>query len=206
MKIKAKKDKEELFSNRFGNYNEEVDSNADQDKELINYNNLKEQLKYNLKDDINNKIQRMKILYEIKQKELYKYDGFARFNDFIKSFEVAKSQAYRYLKIYQKVLEGKVSIDKIKEVGFKAILRDIEGRNFLDKDAYSESKDIDESIPIRILVKDKEIYNFCKQDTKRLYFIIEKIYKDKKEILSELIIEYEKHKKIKNIKNKLIDL
>ncbi|WLN25750.1 plasmid partition family protein (plasmid) [Borreliella valaisiana] len=24
------------------------------------------------------------------------------------------------------------------------------------------------------------MYNFCKQDTKRLYFIIEKIYKDKK--------------------------
>ncbi len=137
----------------------------------------------------------MKILYKIKQKELYKYDGFSRFGDFIKSFKVAKSQTYRYLKIYQKVLEGKVSIDKIKELGFKAILRDIEGKNFLNEDIYDESKDTNESIPIRILIKDKEIYNFCKQDTKRLYFIIEKIYKDKKEILSELIIEYEKNKK-----------
>lgn len=197
MKIKAKKDKEELFSNRFGNYNEEINLKNDQDKELLNYNNLKEQLKYNLKDDINNKIQRMKILYEIKQKELYKYDGFIHFNDFIKSFEVAKSQAYRYLKIYQKVLEGKVSIDKIKKVGFKAILRDIDGQNFINKDIYNESKDTNESIPIRILVKDKEIYDFCKQDSKRLYFIIERIYKEKKEILSELIIEYEKNKKHK---------
>ncbi|WP_210379946.1 chromosome replication/partitioning protein, partial [Borreliella garinii] len=84
--------------NRFGNYKEGTNLNDDQDKELVNYNNLKEQLKYNLKGDINNKIQRMKILYEIKEKELYKYDGFKRFNDFIKSFEVAKSQAYRYLK------------------------------------------------------------------------------------------------------------
>lgn len=33
----------------------------------------------------------MKILYEIKQKSSYKYDDFAHFNDFIKSFEVAKS-------------------------------------------------------------------------------------------------------------------
>ncbi|EEH00299.1 hypothetical protein BSV1_M54 (plasmid) [Borreliella finlandensis] len=41
------------------------------------------------------------------------------------------------------------------------------------------------------------MYNFCKQDSKRLYFIIEKIYKDKKDILFELIIEY---KKIKDIK------
>ncbi|ACN55700.1 chromosome replication/partitioning protein [Borreliella burgdorferi] len=195
MKIKAEKDKEALFSNRFGDCNEETNLNDDQDKELANYNNLKEQLKYNLKDDINNKIQRMKILYEIKQKELYKYDGFARFNDFIKSFEVAKSQAYRYLKIYQKVLEGKVSIDKIKEVGFKAILRDIKAENFLNEDNHSESGGDNESIPIRILVKDKELYNFCKQDTKRLYFIIEKIYKEKRDVLSELIIEYEKNKK-----------
>ncbi|MCD2332813.1 chromosome replication/partitioning protein [Borreliella americana] len=195
MKIKAEKDKEALFSNRFGNCNEEISLNDDQDKELANYNNLKEQLKYNLKDDINNKIQRMKILYEIKQKELYKYDGFARFNDFIKSFEVAKSQAYRYLKIYQKVLEGKVSIDKIKEVGFKAVLRDIEAKNFLNEDGHSEPEGDNESIPIRILVKDKELYNFCKQDTKRLYFIIEKIYKEKRDVLSELIIEYEKNKK-----------
>ncbi|XOU12864.1 chromosome replication/partitioning protein (plasmid) [Borreliella americana] len=194
MKIKAEKDKDALFSNRFGDCNEETNLNDDQDKELANYNNLKEQLKYNLKDDINNKIQRMKILYEIKQKELYKYDGFARFNDFIKSFEVAKSQAYRYLKIYQKVLEGKVSIDKIKEVGFKAILRDIKAKDFLNEDNHSESEGANESIPIRILVKDKELYNFCKQDTKRLYFIIEKIYKEKRDVLSELIIEYEKIK------------
>ncbi|WP_325064360.1 plasmid partition family protein [Borreliella bavariensis] len=31
-----------------------------------------------------------------------------------------------------------------------------------------------------MLVKDKELYNFCKQDSKRLYFIIERIYKEKK--------------------------
>lgn len=52
--------------------------------------------------DINNKIQRMKILYKIKQKESYKYDDFDHFNDFIKSFEVAKSKAYTYLKIYER--------------------------------------------------------------------------------------------------------
>lgn len=71
----------------------------------------------------------MKILYEIKQKSSYKYDDFAHFNDFIKSFEVAKSQAYTYLKIYEKVLDGKVPIDKIKKLGFKRILKDIDGKN-----------------------------------------------------------------------------
>ncbi|WP_419262424.1 plasmid partition family protein [Borreliella afzelii] len=36
---------------------------------------------------------------------------------------------------------------------------------------------MNESIPIGILVKYKELYDFCKQDSIRLYFIIEKIYK-----------------------------
>nr|WP_235633218.1 plasmid partition family protein [Borreliella mayonii] len=80
----------------------------------------------------------------------------------MKSFEVVKSQAYRYLKIYQKALEGKVvSIDKTKEVGFKVVLRDIESKNFLNEDNYSESKETNESILIRILVK-KELCGFCK--------------------------------------------
>ncbi len=193
---KKENKKEMILNDRFEDFIDKSQNlNNNQDENLIIYKDLKDQLKLNLKDDIDNKIQRMKILYEIKQKELYKYDGFARFNDFIKSFEVAKSQAYRYLKIYQKVLEGKVSIDKIKEVGFKAILRDIKAENFLNEDNHSESEGYNESIPIRILVKDKELYNFCKQDTKRLYFIIEKIYKEKRDVLSELIIEYEKNKK-----------
>lgn len=71
----------------------------------------------------------MKILYEIKQKSSYKYDDFAHFNDFIKSFEVAKSKAYTYLKIYEKVLDSKVSIDKINKVGFKRIVKDIDSKN-----------------------------------------------------------------------------
>ncbi|WP_418456556.1 chromosome replication/partitioning protein [Borreliella lusitaniae] len=51
----------------------------------------------------------MKILYEIKQKELYKYDGFKSFEQFIRSFVIAKTQAYAYLKVYEKVLEGVIS-------------------------------------------------------------------------------------------------
>ncbi len=104
---------------------EELNLDNNQDEELRNYNELKEQLKLNLKSDINNKIQRMKIIYEIKQKELYKYDGFTSFKQFIKSYVIARSQAYMYLKIYEKVLEGAVSIEKVKEMGFVATYKDI---------------------------------------------------------------------------------
>ncbi|OJH14566.1 chromosome partitioning protein, partial (plasmid) [Borreliella bissettiae] len=73
---------------------EELSSDNSKDRELINYNELKEQLKFNLASDVNNKIQRMKILYEIKQKSLYKYDNFSSFEQFLKSYVIAKSQAY----------------------------------------------------------------------------------------------------------------
>lgn len=53
---------------------------------------------------------------------------------------------------------------------------------------------------IRILIKDKKVYDFCKKYIKRIYFILEKLIKDKKNILSDLIIEYENYKKDKKIK------
>ncbi len=142
----------------------------------------------------------MKILYEIKQKKLYKYDGFKSFNEFIKPFVIAKTQAYLYLKVYKKVLEGVISIDKIKELGFVAIYQYIQKQESLGIDIKQDNidQDYNENIPIRILVKDKELYKFCKQDTKRVYFILERLFKDKQDILLDFISQYENSKKNKN--------
>uniref|UniRef100_UPI003B218010 chromosome replication/partitioning protein n=1 Tax=Borreliella tanukii TaxID=56146 RepID=UPI003B218010 len=185
---------------------EELNLDNNQDEELRSYNELKEQLKLNLKSDINNKIQRMKILYEIKQKELYKYDGFKSFKQFIKSYVIARSQAYMYLKIYEKVLEGAISIEKVKEMGFVATYKNILKNNsshvykedMIEENA--EEDDDNQNMLIRILMKDKEVYDFCKKDTKRIYFILERLIKDKKNILSDLMIDYEKHRKYKRKK------
>ncbi|WP_151073935.1 chromosome replication/partitioning protein [Borreliella turdi] len=176
---------------------EELSLENNQDEELKNYNELKEQLKLNLKSDINNKIQRMKILYEIKQKELYKYDGFKSFKQFIESYIIAKSQAYMYLKIYEKVLEGVISIEKVKEIGFVATYKNILKNSLSEiykKNMIKESTEEDignQNRSIRILMKDKEVYDFCKKDIKRIYFILKKLIKDKKNILSDIISEYE---------------
>ncbi|WP_301611178.1 chromosome replication/partitioning protein [Borreliella kurtenbachii] len=51
---------------------------------------------------------------KVKEKDLYKYDGFKSFEQFIKSFVVLKTQAYMYLKVYEKVLKSAVSIDNFK--------------------------------------------------------------------------------------------
>lgn len=177
---------------------EELSSDNSKDRELINYNELKEQLKFNLASDVNNKIQRMKILYEIKQKSLYKYDNFSSFEQFLKSYVIAKSQAYTYLKIYEKVLEGVISIEKVKKMGIEATYKDIQKNKPIHESKEDiEKDDNSQNIPIRILIKDKEVYDFCKKDTKRINFFLEKIIKEKKNILSDLIIEYENHRKCK---------
>lgn len=125
---------------------EELSSDNSKDRELINYNELKEQLKFNLASDVNNKIQRMKILYEVKQKSLYKYDNFSSFEQFLKSYVIAKSQAYTYLKIYEKVLEGVISIEKVKKMGIEATYKDIqknkpihESKEDIEKDDNSQN-------------------------------------------------------------------
>lgn len=196
---KKQNKKEIILNDRFEDFiDKSQNSNNDQDENLIIYNDLKDQLKLNLKDDIDNKIQRMKILYKIKQKELYRYDGFKSFEQFIKSFIIAKTQAYTYLKVYEKVLEGVISINKIKEVGFNSIYYAIQKQGVSEINQENINKNNKENTPIRILIKDNELYDFCKKDTKRVYFILKEIFKNKKDILSEIIIKYDNSKKKRN--------
>ncbi|MCD2332634.1 chromosome replication/partitioning protein [Borreliella americana] len=196
----VKKNKKQMILNdRFEDFIDKSQNlSNNQDENLMIYNGLKDQLRLNLKDDIDNKIQRMKILYEIKQKELYKYDGFKSFEQFIKSFIIAKTQAYTYLKVYEKVLEGIVSIDKIKEVGFNSVYNAIQKQGLSEINQEDVNKNNKKNVPIRILIKDYELYDFCKKDIKRVYFILEEIFKNKKDILSEIITKYDNSKKKKN--------
>ncbi|WP_210379143.1 chromosome replication/partitioning protein, partial [Borreliella garinii] len=98
------------------------------------------------------------------------------------------------------------SIEKFKEMGFVATYKDILKNNssYVYKgdmiEENVEEEDDTPNIPIRILMKDKEVYDFCKKDTKRIYFILERLIKDKKNILSDLIIDYENHRKDKRKK------
>ncbi len=60
------------------------------------------------------------------------------------------------------------------------------------------NKNNKENTLIKILIKDNELYDFCKKDTKRVYFILKEIFKNKKDILSEIIIKYDNSKKKRN--------
>ncbi|PRR29441.1 chromosome replication/partitioning protein, partial [Borreliella burgdorferi] len=59
------------------------------------YKTLKEKLNDNFKKEIFHRVENIKILKEIKDNQYYKFDGYKTFLDFIKDFDVAKTQAYK---------------------------------------------------------------------------------------------------------------
>ncbi|SCW43628.1 Putative plasmid partition protein, partial [Borreliella japonica] len=194
----SKKNKKELSLNkRIGNtVNIDNLSNLDtnKDKNLMIYQDLKEQLKMSLDNEIDTKIQRMKILYEIKTKKLYKYDGFKSFNVFVKSFVVAKTQAYFYLKLYAKVLDGSLSINKIKELGLENIKKHMLREKSLNLNNNISKLD-NKNVSIRIFMKDKELYEFVKQDIKRVNYILKELLQNKKDVLLDILNKYNNEKK-----------
>lgn len=158
------------------------------------YQDLKKQLKMGLENEIDTKIQRMKILYEIKTKKLYKYDGFKSFNGFVKSFVVAKTQAYFYLKLYAKVLEGSLSIDKIKKLGLENIKKHMFREKSLNLNNNISELD-NKNISIRIFMRDKELYEFVKQDIKRVNYILKELLSNRKNILADILNKYNNERK-----------
>ncbi|WP_151073842.1 chromosome replication/partitioning protein [Borreliella turdi] len=205
MSIKGKKEhkKEVIISDRGISFSLERN---DIDKDLANYNDLKNQLKFNLKNEVNNIIKRMEILYEIKTRGLYRYDGFTSFDQFIRHFVIAKTQAYRYLKVYQKVLDGVVTIDRIKEIGFtnvfKQIKKQTKAHDLNDTNNKLGNSNNNFEIPIRILINDIDLYKFCKESNKRISFILESLYKENRIYFLELASKYESYRKEQKYKKR----
>ncbi|WP_210378345.1 chromosome replication/partitioning protein, partial [Borreliella garinii] len=70
-----------------------------EERDKKKYELLKNELKNRIEDDIRNKINTMKILLKIRNGKLYILDGYKRFEDFIFDFKIARTQAYKYIKI-----------------------------------------------------------------------------------------------------------
>ncbi len=90
--------------------------------EIDRYNILKKKLYVNLREGVSNRVECMKILKEIKDNEYYKLDGYKSFDAFIKDYDVAKTQAYNYLKIANAIESGVIEEQYVLDNGFKQIL------------------------------------------------------------------------------------
>ncbi|UPA11350.1 chromosome replication/partitioning protein (plasmid) [Borrelia parkeri] len=166
--------------------NDDINMSDDQKRFKL----LKSKLKDNIKDDIYNKIEAMHILREIKEKEYYKLDGYKSFSQFIKDYKLAKSQAYSYLRIASAIQDGILKEEYLVENGFRQSL------SFLaEKESTSIKKSrVNPIKPLRFQLKNQESYDFYKQNAKFTNFLMDELFKDKKDLLEEFM------KKFKSLK------
>ncbi len=149
------------------------------------YENYKHALKKSMVNDIENKIKIMEILYKIKSKKLYRIDGHISFKSFIEEFLIARTQAYLYLKIYEQVLKGNLSIKEIRDKGMIEIYRNIKSKEVVDK------KSIQNSIkPLRFQLKRQDSYDFYKSNAKFTGYLLDKIFSRDKDYLNKIFKEY----------------
>ncbi|WP_418905872.1 chromosome replication/partitioning protein (plasmid) [Borreliella burgdorferi] len=173
-----------------GKNQKQIEINCDEDK-MERFLFLKERLIINFQKEIHNKIETMKILKEIKDKEYYKLDGYQNFEMFTRNYKIAKSQAYEYLRMANAIEEGLVQEKYIIENGIQNslfFLKDKEGgkvkksnRNFIR--------------PLRFQLKTENAYIYYKSKARFTSFLLEKLLKDKEELLNEIMKEYKECKK-----------
>ncbi|AHH07540.1 Putative plasmid partition protein (plasmid) [Borrelia crocidurae DOU] len=150
------------------------------------YDELKLKLKSNLKENIYNKLEAMKILKEIKDNDYYKLDGYKRFSEFLGSYKVAKSQAYNYLKIATAIEKGLLEEQYVLENGFREVLSLIrikEGVK-IKKSRQSGLKSL------KFHFKSQESYDFYRQNVKFASFLMDTLFKDEKKLLEEFMHKF----------------
>ncbi|WP_425337190.1 chromosome replication/partitioning protein [Borreliella tanukii] len=166
-------------------------SNVNKDGvEIDRYNILKKKLYVNLREGVSNRIECMKILKEIKDNEYYKLDGYKSFDAFIKDYDVAKTQAYNYLKIANAIESGVIEEQYVLDNGFRLILSVLK-----DKESPNLKKSNQNPIkPLRFQLKKQESYDFYKSNSKFTGFLLDKLFSDEKEIIKRIMKEYKQLK------------
>ncbi|WP_215536718.1 chromosome replication/partitioning protein [Borreliella bavariensis] len=169
-----------------------VDSSngSENDVEIDRYNILKKKLYVNLREGVSNRIACMKILKEIKDNEYYKIDGYKSFDAFIKDYDVAKTQAYNYLKIANAIEAGVIEEQYVLDNGFRSILGVLK-----DKESPALKKSKQNPIkPLRFQLKKQESYEFYKSNAKFTGFLLDKLFSDEKEMIKKIMKEYKQLK------------
>ncbi|WP_418909403.1 chromosome replication/partitioning protein (plasmid) [Borreliella sinica] len=186
MVIKFKKRK--ILTKKINN-NVKQNSIIDESKTSY-YKTLKEKLKDNFKKEMFHRVENMKILKEIRDNKYYKFDGYRTFLDFLKDFNVAKSQAYKYLKLAAALQDGVLDADYVIENGIKNSFNYIR-----DKESPSLKKSKQNPIkPLRLQLKTQESYDFYKSKAKFTSFMMREIFENQKDFLNKLMKKYDELK------------
>ncbi|UPA11059.1 chromosome replication/partitioning protein (plasmid) [Borrelia parkeri] len=158
----------------------------EQNSSLEYFRELKRKLMINLKDEIHAKIITMKILKEINDKELYLQDGYKTFSDFISEFNLARTQVYGYIRMAAAISEGVLSEEYIIQNGIQNSLLLIRNTN---SDTIKKSRQ-NPIKPLRFQLKNQDSYDFYKQNAKFTSFLMDELFKDKKDLLEEFMKKF----------------
>ncbi|AHH07577.1 Putative plasmid partition protein (plasmid) [Borrelia crocidurae DOU] len=151
------------------------------------YESCKNRLRRIAVNEISNKIEIMEILYRIRSKKLYRFDGYKRFVDFLETFVIARSQAFLYLRLYKRVLTGDLNIEEIKQIGFAAAYRKIRK---IDVDKKRSKENLIK--PLRFQLKNQGSYDFYKKNAKFTSFVLDELFINRKDLLEELLKQFKK--------------
>ncbi|WP_418885141.1 chromosome replication/partitioning protein [Borreliella carolinensis] len=163
-------------------------SNENQRKEEFEL--LITQLKNNIKSEIYNIIDTMKILKKINDKKLYLEGGYKSFKDFLTDFKLAKTQSYEYIKLAAAIEEGILEENFITNNGIRASIRYIKNKanNTIKKSKQNPIK------PLRFQLKNRKSYDFYKSNSRFASFMMDEIFENQKDFLNHLLKRYKKSK------------
>ncbi len=153
------------------------------------YKKLKQRLKSSFQQEIYYKMEVIKILKEIKDNKYYKLDGYRTFEDFIKDYHLARSQAYDYLKIANAIKDGILEEAYVIENGVTKTLEFLrKSPNVLKKSKQNPIK------PLRFQLKSQESYDFYKSNAKFTGYLLDKLFNNEKEMIKKIMKEYKQLK------------
>ncbi|WP_029347341.1 chromosome replication/partitioning protein [Borreliella valaisiana] len=153
------------------------------------YENLKKKLKDSFRSEIYYKMEVIKILKEIKDNKYYKLDGYRIFEDFIKDYDLARTQVYGYLKIANAIQEGLLKENYVIQNGVTKTIA------FLKKSIDVSKKSKQNPIkPLRFQLKSQESYDFYKSNAKFTGYLLDKLFNNEKEIIERIMGEYKQLK------------
>ncbi|AHH04182.1 Putative plasmid partition protein (plasmid) [Borrelia nietonii YOR] len=179
------KDKNKMIVGRRVNIKgSDLEIKLPEDNRKDEYLRLKDKLKSLTVDDIYNKIETAKILSLINERKLYIFDGYKNFYSFLSDFKIAKSQAYKYIKIAAGIEQGVIDYDFVASNGIENTIRKLEDNSIVKKSKQNPIK------PLRFQLKIQESYYFYKKNAKFTGFLLDEPFTNRKDLLKEFLNQF----------------
>ncbi|MCD2332855.1 chromosome replication/partitioning protein, partial [Borreliella americana] len=147
------------------------------------YDRLVIKLKNNFKAEIYTVIERIKIFRKINKDKLYVEGGFKSFREFLYKLKFAKTQIYKYIRLAIAIESGLIEEGYIISNGVQAAIDYIK----TNKNVSISNKLNEENLikPLILRFKDKESYDFYKENIKFTEFFLQSIFLNEKDLIEK---------------------